>query len=219
MRCGAGRTRAASRVRMSCGPRTVLRRGHRPERRGRGFRQVARLEQVVLELAVPEDVAHALPPGGCRRDSNALDSRPGGRMAAPAQITGMEWEESLLPPTPVPPALEAEIRRLFGVVPGWLPPVAPGPWLARSWASMLRKPVAHVSPDLCDLVALVVSQDNSCRYCFGAQRAVLRMRGYREAYIARLERDFHVAELSDAERAALDFARRKIGRASCRERV
>src|SRR2546430_9167241 len=34
------------------------------------------------------------------------------------------------------------------------------------------------------------------------------MLGYREAYIARLERDFHVAELSDAERAALDFARR-----------
>ena len=128
-------------------------------------------------------------------------------MAAPAQITGMEWEESLLPPTPVPPALEAEIRRLFGVVPGWLARVAPVPWFARSWASMLRKPVAHVSPDLCDLVALVVSQDNSCRYCFGAQRAVLRMLGYREAYIARLERDFHVAELSDAEQAALDFAR------------
>src|SRR3989442_1856080 len=128
-------------------------------------------------------------------------------MAAPAQIRGMEWEGSLLPPTPVPPALEAEIRRLFGVVPGWLARVAPVPWFARSWASMLRKPVAHVSPDLCALVALVVSQDNSCRYCFGAQRAVLRMLGYREAYIARLERDFHVAELSDAEQTALDFAR------------
>ena len=80
---------------------------------------------------------------------------------------------------------------------------------------MMSKPVAHVSPALCDLIALVVSQDNSCRYCFGAQRAVMRMLGYREAYIARLERSFHVADLSDAERAGLDFARR-ISRADPR---
>jgi len=129
-------------------------------------------------------------------------------MAAPAVIAGMEWEESLLPPTPVPRALEAEVRRRMGVVPGWVARVARVPWIAHAWASMMAKPVAHISPALCDLVALVVSQDNSCRYCFGAQRAVMRMLGYQEAYIARLERDFHVAELSEAEQAALDFARR-----------
>jgi len=129
-------------------------------------------------------------------------------MAAPAMTADMEWEESLLPPVAVPPALEADIRKQFGAVPGWLARVAPVPWIARSWASMVRKPVAHLSPALCDLVALVVSQDNSCRYCFGAQRAVMRMLGYREAYVARLERDSHLAELSDAEQAALDFARR-----------
>ena len=136
-------------------------------------------------------------------------------MEAPAVTTGMEWEESLLPPTSVPPALKAEVRKRLGVVPGWVARVAPVPWVARSWASMMSKPVAHVSPALCDLIALVVSQDNSCRYCFGAQRAVMRMLGYREAYIARLERSFHVADLSDAERAGLDFARR-ISRADPR---
>ena len=44
-------------------------------------------------------------------------------MAASAVIADMEWEESLLPPTPVPADLEADIRRQFGVVslrhPGW----------------------------------------------------------------------------------------------------
>ena len=129
-------------------------------------------------------------------------------MAAPAVIADMEWEESLLPPVPVPADLEAYVRRQFGVVPGWLARVAPAPWLARAWAALVRSPVAHLPPALCDLVALVVSQDNSCRYCFGAQRAVLRLLGYREAYIARLERDFLVAELSAADQAALDFARR-----------
>jgi len=93
-------------------------------------------------------------------------------------------------------------------VPSWVARVAPAPWVVRAWATMVTQPVAHLPPGIGDLAALVVSQDNSCRYCFGAQRAVLRMLGYREAYIARLERDFHVAELSDAERAALDFARR-----------
>src|SRR5947199_294873 len=129
-------------------------------------------------------------------------------MAAPAVIADMEWEESLLPPVPVPADLEAYVRRQFGVVPGWLARVAPAPWLARAWAALVRSPVAHLPPGIGDLAALVVSQDNSCRYCFGAQRAVLRMLGYREACRARLERDFPVAELSDAERAALDFARR-----------
>src|SRR5439155_25134888 len=117
-------------------------------------------------------------------------------MAASAAIADMEWEESLLAPTPVPADLEADVRRQFGIVPGWLARVAPTPWLARAWATMVTKPVAHLPPALWDLVALVVSQDNSCRYCFGAQRAVLRLLGYREAYIARLERDFLVAELS-----------------------
>ena len=130
------------------------------------------------------------------------------RMTAPAVTAEMEWEETLLPAGSVPAELEAEVRRQFGAVPSWVARVAPAPWVVRAWATMVTQPVAHLPPGIGDLAALVVSQHNSCRYCFGAQRAVLRMLGYREAYIARLERDFHVAELSDAERAALDFARR-----------
>ena len=59
-------------------------------------------------------------------------------MAAPAVIADMEWEESLLPPVPVPADLEAYVRRQFGVVPGWLARVAPAPWLARAWAALCK---------------------------------------------------------------------------------
>src|SRR5207248_3119422 len=66
----------------------------------------------------------------------------------------------------------------------------------------------YADPTLCDLISFVVSQDNSCRYCFGAVRSVLRILGHREDFIARLERDFHTLDLSAGDRAALDLARR-----------
>jgi AhpD family alkylhydroperoxidase len=78
----------------------------------------------------------------------------------------------------------------------------------RANTALMQRPFAYAPPMLCDLVALVVSQDNSCRYCYGAQRAVLRIHGFSDDQIDRLLRDFHVAALSPPERAALDFARR-----------
>jgi AhpD family alkylhydroperoxidase len=73
---------------------------------------------------------------------------------------------------------------------------------------MIQKPVAFASPALCDLVTLVVSQDNSCRYCYGTQRAILRIHGYRDEYVDALLGDFNVGDLSPADRAALELVRR-----------
>jgi len=53
----------------------------------------------------------------------------------------------------------------------------------------------------------VVSQDNSCRYCFAEQRILLRATGMREAKIRRLEQDLATAELNERELLALEFAR------------
>jgi uncharacterized peroxidase-related enzyme len=104
--------------------------------------------------------------------------------------------------------MEAEVRRAIGVVPGWLPRLAPCPWMVQAITGLIQRPFAYAPGVLCDLVALVVSQDNSCRYCYGAQRAVMRIHGYPDRQIDRILRDFHVAELPPAERAALEFARR-----------
>ncbi len=86
------------------------------------------------------------------------------RMTAPAVTAEMEWEETLLPAGSVPAELEAEVRRQFGAVPSWVARVAPAPWVVRAWATMVTQPVAHLPPGIGDLAALVVSQDNSCRY-------------------------------------------------------
>jgi AhpD family alkylhydroperoxidase len=126
-------------------------------------------------------------------------------MGAPA--LDVEWAECLVPAGPVPPALLAEVRRRLRVVPGWLPRLAPCPWVVHAVCGILAHPLAHVPTRLVDFMSLVVSQDNSCRYCYGAQRALLRIHGYREDEIARLERDFHLADVTPAERAAIDFAR------------
>jgi alkylhydroperoxidase family enzyme len=101
-----------------------------------------------------------------------------------------------------------------GAVPGFLPRLASAPWVARAFAIIIDGPYAYVSPALLMRVAVVVTQDNSCRYCFGTQRAVLRIHGYSDADIAGIVRDSNV-DLSAADRAAVDFARR-VSRANPR---
>jgi len=146
-------------------------------------------------------------------------------MGAAAALQTADWPECLVPPAPVPPALAAEVRRLMGATPGWLPSFAPVPWIATTCAGFVSGPLAYAPPQLCDFVGLVVSQDNSCRYCYGVQRALLRIRGYSDEHIDRLVRDFHVADFSPTERAALDFGRRlsranpRPGRADFEEAV
>jgi AhpD family alkylhydroperoxidase len=78
----------------------------------------------------------------------------------------------------------------------------------RALSTNIGRPIAHAPLALCDLISLVVSQDNSCRYCYGAQRAVLKIHGYSDDYIDRLVRDFQIADLTPRERVVLDFARR-----------
>src|SRR6059036_807801 len=129
-------------------------------------------------------------------------------MGLSAAAANLEWGECIVPAVPVPPALRAEVRKAVGAVPGWLARLAPSPWLVRALCEIIKRPFAHAPREVCDLVALVVSQENSCRYCYGVQRALFKIFGYRDAYLDALERDAQVSELTPAARAALDFVRR-----------
>jgi alkylhydroperoxidase family enzyme len=120
----------------------------------------------------------------------------------------VEWGECVLSAGPVPSALQTEVRRKLGAVPGWLPRVGRSPWVSRLCCELVGSPFAFVSPELADLVALVVSQDNSCRYCYGVQRAVMKIFRHSDAELDRLLHDFHLSGLAAPERAALDFSRR-----------
>ena len=129
-------------------------------------------------------------------------------MAAPAALPDAEWSECLLPAGPVPRQMAREVRRAVGALPGWVPRLAPSPWIVRAFRDTIQRPAAYLPRTFFDLGAVVVSQDNSCRYCYGAQRAVMKVLGYRDEYLDRLVRDFHVVDLPPGERAGLDYLRR-----------
>jgi alkylhydroperoxidase family enzyme len=109
----------------------------------------------------------------------------------------------------VPPDLAAAIKNVTGgAIPEWGSRLASVPWVVRAFLRGIDKKVAHMPVELWDLIAFVVSQDNACRYCYGATRTVLKILGYGDNSIDRLERDVHLAELPPAEAAALHFARK-----------
>jgi alkylhydroperoxidase family enzyme len=121
----------------------------------------------------------------------------------------MEWGDCWLAPVPLHEELAAEVRRSTGgVLPGWAPRLAAVPWVVRATARFVAARFAHMPPALSRWIDLVVSQDSSCRYCYGATRTLLKVLGYRDAQIDRIERDVPASELPPAEQAALEFARR-----------
>ncbi|HYC01481.1 MAG TPA: hypothetical protein VEC57_20285 [Candidatus Limnocylindrales bacterium] len=126
--------------------------------------------------------------------------------ASAAQI---EWGECWLEPAALPAPLEAEIKAATGgMLLAWGPRLGRVPWVVRTFAGSVDGRLAHMPLRLWDLIHFAVSQDNSCRYCYGATRTVLRVLGYKDDMIDRIERDAHLADLTAAEVAALRFARK-----------
>ncbi len=120
-----------------------------------------------------------------------------------------EWEECLVEARP-DPELSREMRRIFGVAPPGLEFLAPCPWLAR-WGATVNltdRTLVHIPLDLFELIFMAVSQDNSCRYCYGGRETLLRILGFDQERIRRLEEVFFASDLDDRDLRALDFAKR-----------
>jgi AhpD family alkylhydroperoxidase len=124
-------------------------------------------------------------------------------------LADVEWDACVLEPRR-DRELEAYVRRGLGTVPSTIAYFAPVPWVVRSMTEMspMTSPMLHVDSVLADLIGLVVSQDNSCRYCFGVQRLMLLVHGLPDARIRKLEQGFLDAEIDPGAKSALDFARR-----------
>src|SRR5262249_30617150 len=117
---------------------------------------------------------------------------PTARRRAPVMadvVASMPWGDCLVPPASPSPDLVAAVRRAHQGVPGWVSPFAPLPWFVRAMSEMPSEPFADLRFRDFELVALIVSRDNSCRFCYGAQRALMRILGYHLDAIDRLERD------------------------------
>src|SRR5512143_1741326 len=121
----------------------------------------------------------------------------------------IEWEACLLEPVRNPEA-ERTVRKALGIVPPGMRYFLDSPWLTDAAVALdlMHTPLLHVSPNLAEMVALVVSQDSACRYCFNMTRGVMGILGFPEAHIRRIEEDLLGAETDPGERAALQFARR-----------
>ncbi len=81
------------------------------------------------------------------------------------------------------------------------------PWLARSLVRLSTLPLAHLDLELAEVAVLVVSQDNSCRYCYGRVRFGLRAIGMSKERIESLEGELFAAEIEPRSRLGLEFAR------------
>ena len=118
------------------------------------------------------------------------------------------WEPCLIKPRS-DRALEAYARRKMGVPQSGIRYFASCPWLARALVDLHPEYglLMHLDLDLADLVSLVVSQENSCRFCYAAVRTMLRIQGMSEERIQRVEADLTRADLASRRAAAMAFAR------------
>lgn len=123
------------------------------------------------------------------------------------EIAAIEWADCLLPPRRHI-EVEREFKKYYGVVPRSVAYYSP--WLGRGLAraNYRSRQLVHLDPESADLILLAVSQDNSCRFCYAAQRSVLRLLGFDERRIRNVEEAASGAESDPAEKRALDFARR-----------
>ncbi|MBL8384580.1 MAG: hypothetical protein JNM90_15980 [Burkholderiales bacterium] len=121
-------------------------------------------------------------------------------------LNDIAWDEQIVPAVP-DPAWEAEARRRRGMSAVGDRLVAPLPWLREFCLYATTFQATAMPVRLINFGAMVTSQENACRYCYGVQRAFLKILGYSEDFIDKLEREMHLAELDDAERAFLRFCR------------
>lgn len=120
-----------------------------------------------------------------------------------------EWESCLLEPGQ-DREVEALARRAYGTLPPHLPFLLHCPWVARASMRLNTDQGMLVALDfeLADLVTMVVSQENSCRYCFAVSHLLLRLKGMSEARIAELQARLAAGTGDARTTAAVTFARR-----------
>jgi AhpD family alkylhydroperoxidase len=101
-------------------------------------------------------------------------------------LQNTEWEAPLLEPQR-DRALERWARRRMGIVPPGMGYLTACPEIVHMYYELDFAPLIHVGHDLAGLIALVVSQDNSCRYCYAGMRVLLVLMGVAEERIQKLE--------------------------------
>src|SRR5262245_7635826 len=124
-------------------------------------------------------------------------------------LQDVAWESALVEPRR-DPDLERRVRRELGSVPEFVPYLAACPWLVHALleGALFQARLLHLELELGELAFLVVSRDNSCRYCYAETRTMLRVLGLPPGRIDRMEQELAGSEIAPRERGALALARR-----------
>jgi len=109
-------------------------------------------------------------------------------MAEKNAILDKEWPDPLVPPEVI---------------------MARAPWITPPVLSRL----AFAPARLIDVATFVTSQENACRFCYGALRTMMRLSGYSDEQIRDLERDVQLADGVTREVVSLS---RKLARSTPR---
>ena len=128
-------------------------------------------------------------------------------MGSPLQQ--LSWEQCLLTPER-DRAAEAYLKREAGSAPALTRYFLSCPWASKAMVRLAYENGLLVRLDFetADLVALVVSQENSCRYCYAATRMMMRLLGMSEERMQALEQRLALPDLDPRGAAAVKFARR-----------
>jgi alkylhydroperoxidase family enzyme len=123
-------------------------------------------------------------------------------------LSHVGWETSLVPPGH-DRALEAYARRRLGVPHASVRYFLDAPWVARTVVDLHVEfgLLLELDQHTADLIGLVVSQENSCRFCYAVVRSTLWLQGMDTGRIRRVEQNLAGAELTPRMRAAIDYAR------------
>lgn len=107
--------------------------------------------------------------------------------------------------------LEAYARRRMGLPNSAVRYFAAVPWVARAQIDVHPEfgLLMHLDALTADLIGIVVSRENSCRFCFAAVRAVLWFQGMDRERVQRIEQEIARPDLPQQVRAALDYARQQ----------
>ncbi len=111
--------------------------------------------------------------------------------------------------TPEVEAIFQEIKQAFGRIPNLFKTYAHHPpLLEANWHKVKRVMMEGVlSRKTKESIALLVSQDNGCKYCVAAHSGALKAIGTTDEEIKKIETDLATADFTDKERALITFAR------------
>ncbi|MDX1478237.1 MAG: hypothetical protein R3301_11070 [Saprospiraceae bacterium] len=116
------------------------------------------------------------------------------------------WGEPIFPVVP-DPEWEHRVKSELGMVSDYLKRLSPIPWVREAALIFPRIRVTTIPQSMQRVGELVIAQENACRFCYGVAKSTLRLYGHSDKLIGKIERQMHLAELDDKERAFIRYCR------------